>query len=83
MLDLGWHYLPSFFVASPWLSRFRFLVDAYFWRKLDMAGEIPRSRTSHASCIDQENGLIYILYGSGKLFGHTNLEDIFEFSIRM
>jgi hypothetical protein len=57
-------------------------ADTHVWRRLDTAGREPQSRTSHAMALDEENGLIYLIAGSGPEFGFTNMNDIHEFNLR-
>lgn len=37
----------------------------------------------HSVCSCYYVGMAYVLCGSGTLFGHTNLDDVYEFDIRM
>lgn len=53
------------------------------WRKVDAAGEYPSPRTSHSAVVDHDKGALYIVCGSGNIFGHTNLGDIFEYNFAL
>lgn len=58
-----------------------FNLDTLHWRQIQGAGEIPARRTSHSMCIDADEAKLYVLFGSGDIFGETNLGDIFEFDL--
>ena len=51
------------------------------WSQVEQTGEIPSARTSHSLVLDEENALIYCIFGSGSVFGHSNLNDFYVFDI--
>eukprot|EP00475_Leptophrys_vorax_P045814 TRINITY_DN9657_c0_g1_i1.p1 TRINITY_DN9657_c0_g1~~TRINITY_DN9657_c0_g1_i1.p1 ORF type:complete len:713 (-),score=135.81 TRINITY_DN9657_c0_g1_i1:25-2163(-) len=58
-----------------------FDLDQLVWREIDTIGEPPAPRTSHSMCLDHERAKLYVLCGSGSVFGSTNLGDVFEFDL--
>jgi hypothetical protein len=58
-----------------------FDLDLLVWRQLNSVGDVPTPRTSHSMCVDHERAKLYVLCGSGSVFGSTNLGDVFEFDL--
>eukprot|EP01067_Filipodium_phascolosomae_P007655 Filipodium_phascolosomae@DN6212_c0_g1_i1.p1 len=56
-------------------------TETFQWKNINLSTGVPDGRASHSACADDDLGMMYIFGGSGRNFGASNKNDLYQFDL--